>query len=806
MSKTRFFLIIILAVLVLSPAANSANAQANSVAITVRAGFDGFYEDAQWIPVRITLSNTGSDINGEVVVAAPRYDGTTAEYVRPVEMPAGSRKEVFMYVTVEGYVSKITVLYRNGRDVLGNASARVTQTSPSDLIYGVLASSPSTYNILGDIDPVNGQARVATLTVEDLPPAAQAWRGLDVLIISDIDTGLLNAEQKDALKAWLSSGGRLITVAGPNWQKLAAGLADILPIVPTGTRTLSSFATLGSYASDVAPGGSLISATGDLQSSSAVVVSAGGVPLVAERLYGYGKSILFTFDPALSPIKNWRGIEGVYRNVLAVSTDRPGWSSTYRNWYNAGEAVNAIPGIGLPHPLQVCTFLGGYVFVIGPLNYVLLRRLKRRELAWITIPSMVLLFTAITYIAGFGLRGTRPTLHRLTVAQVWENSDRAQIESLIGIFSPRRSEYDLQVDGDMLLRPLPSDTYYRSVNLSLDGAQMEQSDASFVRHVRVDVGAITPFVAQGQAAAPRFTSSLTYSISSSRSALEGTITNQSDLTLRDAVVLSAGGAQRVGDIEPGSSVTAKVSLTATRASSISQNTTQILPVGISLSYPSTYYSGYDTTIEDILGTTSYYDDRETYRRYSLLTWLFDPYSTGGRGGGTYLVGWSDVSPVQASLVGDSFNVEDKTIYLIRLDPQVVVSDGIITVPPGLMTWELIDPGQNGGGAPYDSYLSQGYFSLRFRPSIVLDYNSVSSLTLHFTSYGATGQAPLLVSLWDQQEGVWVELKNLNWGDTVIKSPARFVGGDGRIDARLESPSFSTSVSVEALDFTLEVQR
>jgi hypothetical protein len=806
MSKARLLLATALILGILPLTASPARAQANSVTITVRAGFDGFYEDAQWIPIRITLSNTGSDADGMVVVAAPRYDGSTAEYVRPVELPAGSRKEVFMYAIVEGYVSRIAVSYRAGRNALGSATARVSQTSASDLIYGVLAASPSTFNVLSQVDPINGQARIAQLTIEDLPPAAQAWRGLDVLVISDVDTGQLNAEQKDALKAWLSSGGRLIAVGGPTWQKMAAGLADILPILPDSTQTLTSFNALGAYAGDTIPGGSLIVATGNLQPGSAVLASAGNVPLLAERSYGYGKSILLTFDPALSPLKGWRGIEGIYRNLLALAIDRPGWSSTYRNWYNAGEAVNAIPGIGLPHPLQVCVFLGGYVFVIGPLNYVLLRRLKRRELAWITIPFFVLLFTGITYIAGYGLRGTRPTLHRLTVAQVWENSDRAQIESLIGIFSPRRAEYDLQVDGDLLLRPLPSDAYYRSGNISVGDAQMEQSDSSFVRHVRVDVGAITPFVAQGQAPAPKFTSALTYSVTNSRSVLEGTITNLSDLTLRDAVILSSGGAQQVGDVAPGDSVTAKVFLNASRATSIWQNNTQVLPSGVTLSYPTSYYSGYDTTVEDILGTSTYYDDRETYRRYSLLTWMFDPYSTGGRGSGTYLVGWSNTSPVQASLVGDRFNVEDKTMYLIRLNPQVVVSGGNITLPPGLMTWELIDPGQSGGGSPYDSYIGQGYFALRFRPALVQDYQSVASLTMHLKSYGSSGPAPLLISLWDQEEGLWIELKSLNYGDTIIQSPKRFVGSDGRIDVRVESPSYATSVSIEALDFTLVVQR
>ena len=128
------------------------------------------------------------------------------------------------------------------------------------------------------------------------------------------------------------------------------------------------------------------------------------------------------------------------------------------------------------------------------------------------------------------------------------------------------------------------------------------------------------------------------------------------------------------------------------------------------------------------------------------------------------------------------------------------------MPPGLMTWELIDPGQGGGGSPYDSYIGQGYFALRFRPALVLDYQSVASLTIHLKSYGSSGPVPLLVSLWDQEEGVWIELKNLQWGDTIIKSPRRFVGSDGRIDVRVESPSYTTSVSIEALDFTLVVQR
>jgi len=808
MSRSDLLLALAIILALLAPAASAAQAQqGNQVILTVRAGFDGYYEDALWIPVRVTLENNGPDVpEGKVVILAPRYDGSAVEYSRPVELPSGARKELFMYVIVEGYVSKLNVAYMNGSQTLGSNSARLTQTSNTDLTYGVLAASPSTFNVLASVDPVNGQARLAQLTIEDLPPAAQAWRALDVLVIADVDTGQFAPEQQDALKAWVSGGGRLIVVGGPGWQKVVPGLSDLLPLLPARTQTVSNLSPLGAYVGESAPNASTILSTGALQLGSATLISAEGQPLLIERLYGFGKVDMLTFDPALAPLKGWRGMEGVYRNLMATPSDRPGWSGNYRNWYNAGEAVNAIPGIGLPHPLQICIFLGGYVFVVGPLNYALLRRLKRRELAWLTIPAAVILFTGITYVAGFGLRGTRPTLHRLTVAQVWENSDRAQVESLIGIFSPRRDEYDLQVDGDLLLRPLPSDTYYRSVSLSLDGVTMEQSDAAFIRNVRVDVGAITPFVAQGQVVAPKFSSELTYSVRGSVATLEGTIANLSGLTLRDAVILSAGGSQKIGDVAPGQVLNASVALSASRATSIWQNATQVLPAGSPVSYVSSGYSNYDTTIDDIFGSTSYYDDRETYRRYSMLTWLFDPYSTGGRGSGTYLVGWTDDSPVQASLVGDTFNVSDKTFYIIRFEPKVIVSAGTITIPPGLMTWQLVDPGTVGGGSPYDSYVSQGYFTMRFKPAVVPDFQSVKSLTMHLTSYGASGAVPLTVSLWDQLEGSWVEVNNLNWGNTAIRSAERFVGNDGRIDVRVESPSYQNSASIETLDFTLLVQR
>ncbi|MBI4631456.1 MAG: hypothetical protein HY740_07040 [Chloroflexi bacterium] len=191
----------------------------------------------------------------------------------------------------------------------------------------------------------------------------------------------------------------------------------------------------------------------------------------------------------------------------------------------------------------------------------------------------------------------------------------------------------------------------------------------------------------------------------------------------------------------------------------------------------------------------------------LASWLF-AYNNGGRGSGTYLIGWTDKSPLDATLTNSSYSVQDQTMYIVRVEPQVVVVNAsTITVPPGLMTWEIIDPGPTGNNAtPYDSRLSGGYFSLRFKPVVRVDFNSVNSLVLHLTSYGSTGAPSLTLSLWDHNSNAWVKIDNIVWGDNTIGDASRYVGDDGRVDVKVESLRAQTPANIEAMDFTLTVQR
>jgi len=785
-----------------------AQAEGQPITLSLHAGFDGYYKETRWMPVRIEVANDGPDVRGTLTIASPRSYGGEAIFTRQLELPTQSRREIFLYIPPEGTLTNLKVSLLNGKTELAVATARLVGASATDLIYGVLANSPSSFNNLVDVDPISGSAFVAQLEIADLPPVGQGWEALDVLVVSDMDMGSLSPEQHTALADWITGGGRLIVAGGPAWQKTAAGLSDLLPISPTAARTLNNFDALGTFAASAAPEGSAVAATGQKTADATILTQAGNVPLIVSRPLGFGQVTFLAIDPAFAPFKGWDGFEGLFSNILATPVERPNWADGFKDWSSASSAVNALPGLDLPSSFQICGFLGIYLVVAGPLNYLLLKRVKRRELAWLTVPGLALLFSGIAYLTGYQLRGAQATLHQLSIVQVWPDSDYAQVDELVGLVSPRRQSYTLQFTENFLARPLPADYTYTTTTGSLT---LEQSDQTQIAGIRADIGAIKAFVAQGQVPAPRFDSQLTLDFSGNSPRLTGTVTNQSNLTLTDAVLLGPGGLMRLGDFPPGKSQNVSIPLLNMRATSVAQNNAApVFPV-IGGAKPLPYSPGSvsDSTIDDILGNTNYYNDKQAYRRYSLLAAAIQSYGGGSRGSGVYLAGWTSKAPVSAEVVNRSFVTEDVTLYLVSLPPTFNLGEGVFIIPPGLMTWAVVDPGQSGSPAPYDMSVYAGYtYALRFSPAHSMPFGQVTQLTLHLSSssYGITGVAPVRIELWDFTENTWVEENPVIWGDNKISAPARFVSPAGEIQVRVTNPASAvSSVDLETLDFTLFVE-
>ncbi len=784
--------------------------------VTARFGFDGYYRDQAWTPLYLTLTNSGPDRTVQVRVSATTYTGGSLWFVREVELASGTTRDLSLYIVLEGYSSGLDIEVYDGDQRVAEATATTSSVTTNDLVYGVVAADPSAFGPLGQIDPLSGAGYVAQIALEDLPDTAAAYGSLDVLIFSDVDTGALSAGQIKAIEGWLSAGGRLWVTGGPGWQKTAAGLTGVLPLVPSGTTTLDDTGVLASFANRAdSPGPGLLVATGTRSDDAIVRVAAGDVPLLVERLVGVGKVEYLAFDPGTSPVQEWTGTGDVFRKMLSLAQDKPTWANGFStNIASAVEAAGYLPDLQLASPFLICGLLAAYVGLIGPVNYVILRVMKRRQLAWVTIPATVILFSCATYIVGFTMAGRRAIVHEVSVVQGLAGTTTGRADMAVGLYSPSRRDYDLIMPEGILARPADGYGYSTTPqDSSINGLRIEVGDRYRVRALRTDVAAVSSLIAQGSAELPAVSVTLTAQFSGSGTQLTGEVVNNSTETLRDAVILVPGSKQRLGDLAPGAHAPISVFITGGRAPQAPLNS--VAPPGVQVT--SSTFGGYvaagDTTIDDILGTTpysyTYYDDIRTARRYALLNSVMNNYS-GTRGAGIYLAAWSDKAPFTVGVEDAPFDTRAETLYLLRLPATIQPGQNgsQITLSPDFMVWQPLDQQTSGGSyGPYDIYLyDSDQLAFLFRPAQPVAYTTVDEVVVHLDeASGLTGQANVTVDIWNYATGAWETIPNIAWGDTQLSTPVAFVGPGGEVQLRLSGQPGGYA-SVARIDATVVLSK
>jgi hypothetical protein len=729
------------------------------VAMDARVGFDGFCKDGQWLPIHVEVENTGADLDVTVKAAYTNgNDGETSTSI-DVALAAGSRKEFFLYIFMQGFAREFRVSVMDGKRVLETVNLTSNCLTAENMVIGVISDTPAAFDVLSDVKPLAGFTRLAHLTVSDLPDKAQAWSTLDALVISNVDTGILTPEQKDALETWIASGGKLFVAGGLRWQETVAGINEFLPIDVKRTQTAFDLSELQAYVEDQSPleAGAVLS-VGAKREGAQVLVEQDGVPLLVQKQLGFGSVYFFAADPALEPLSDWEGMSDLYLRLLAYRAPTPRWfnGAAWYN-YNASQALGAIPQLGLPSVMYVICLLGLYVIIIGPLNFLLLRRAKRRELAWVTIPVLVAVFSCLAYGTGFFFRGTTPILNRLVLAQAWDGVDQARVRALVGVYSPLRARYDLEA----ALNFLPSPFAGENGNIQANGnwALVQNGTETILPDVRVEIGGMKAVTLDGKIPSLPITHDLVLEVGRTNPSLSGTIVNQSDFILRDAYLITPSGWNSLGDIGAGRSKFVSRSLVVD-----TNNTTAPLFDPYSM-------FGYGAPFPQ--------NDIVSARRFAFLqTVMSYDYQRVDTNWGIYLLGWADQPVLPVSLRDHKSDSVDTMLYIHSLTPNVKISATSIKIPISLMTWES----NSLSASPYyTSSIPPGGYELRFKPAFPIPFREVESLMLTLFTSALPGE--LTVSTWDFDRQTWVPVSRTSQS-MAIPSPARYVSSSGEVRLKI----------------------
>lgn len=508
---------------------------------------DGHARTGSWVAIDIRLRNDGPAIVGELRLAGGTQGRT--RFSTPVDLPTQSDQLYRMYVQPPTFGRELAIDLVEGPTTIASTKATFTLHDPQQLVVGVVAERPG--EIIGGLDLLPNQNAVAPLTVAldtgDLPERVEAWGTLDRLIWQDIDSSRLSPAQLEALRGWIAGGGRLVIAGGTTGPSgLSAFPDDILPYRPVATTDIDP-ASLTGLLGEIPPGATTLPAlTGELTAGRALA-AAGDRTVAAERTYGSGSVTILGFDPTVGWMGDTDAGEQLWRRLLPARTVG---GPVVTDDSQIVSAVSQLPALALPPIGGLVVLLGAYILLIGPINYLVLNRLDRREWAWVTMPVLIAAFAAGAYGFGSFLRGSDLIINEVAIVRGAPGATDGVAQVYLGVFSPSRGTYQLRVPGGALLSsPISGDFFGgdgRTATLDV-----LQGDPARVRDLGVGFGSLRTVRAETPVDVPLIETDIR--LEDGR--LVGTVRNASTETLLKPAVVLGGTVATLPDLAPGASAT-----------------------------------------------------------------------------------------------------------------------------------------------------------------------------------------------------------------------------------------------------------
>ena len=749
------------------------------IEMRVNAGFDTFFRPGHWTPLRLSVANHGESISGRIVVR-PETSGTVVgnAFSTPIDLPAGARKTATLYIQARSFPDSLRLeLIDADGNVRATKEAGLNDLALGDQLVAVIRGANSSLPNLSALHIGGGIAELALWQVHELPDQAPALESLDFIVFVNSESEELTAAQHTALRRWLANGGHLILLGGPLAARTTTGFEDILPLDLGESQSVDNLAALARYAGDYGEtlAARAIVVSGAAREGAQVLAAQDGMPLLLRRAVGAGALDYLAADPTLEPLASWDKLEWLWKRLLVTREPHPAWTRGITKPEAGAEAVANLPGVDLLPPLQaLCLFLAFYILLIGPANYFILTRLNRAGFAWLTIPLVIIAFTVIAWTVGFNLRGAEILVSRLTLVQAHADVDEARVDQLVGLLSPRRATYSLEAPAGHFLAVAgatsPS-TIFAS-NTIQTSTEISQGTRFGAADFTIDGGIFANFAIQGSVPKPAIDGAFALEFDALETGrivatYRGVVRNDSDITLRDARLLSHGIAYRLErDLAPGDIVA--IDGDQLRADN-RDFASQPQPLELNAAPPDfgtmtfSTTGGRNATIREIQGerylrTRAFInahtaEENQAAREQSFLaSFARDVFASSGRGQKLYLIGYADEWARDLEIKGAAWSAIDTTLYIIEMDVERRLPRPQSTLASEHFSWmSRLRDGAAFSGTDNFSMYEQQFVEFLIAPLQGMALDSVQRMLLEVDRSGGYAQS-LDILLWDWTAG------------------------------------------------------
>ena len=317
------------------------------------------------------------------------------------------------------------------------------------------------------------QAHPTVIATEDLPREFISYDQLDAVVIGDSPLNQLAEEQARALRLWVASGGLLVVTGAADVAGIRAiGLDSIMPVEAQATTTVASLPELTEVYGSFDSPERLALMTSRSKPDAHTLLGSQDNPIVAERSHGSGLVRFVAINPKLNPYRAWTAAKDLWTDLLLPAAET---KPKHINWVTTGRRGNLssnrwgvqgflfhLAEIAPPSPKYVLLFLLAYVLALGPINYLVLRWRRKTDLAWLTIPAVVVTFAVVSITVAQIGRGADSIVADSSLVELHQRDGISRVASGLLMMPATKRTQELSFEG--------RDTYVNDVHNGNQGS------------------------------------------------------------------------------------------------------------------------------------------------------------------------------------------------------------------------------------------------------------------------------------------------------------------------------------------------
>lgn len=453
-------------------AATPAMAQPGDAGIeSVAIGFDGQIVLGRWVPVSVSLTDSlkapGNRIqietlDGDAVPIRYSHDGPLEDHEGLIRIGRAAG----VTVRVLNEQDEILASRRFGLDELRESHAFLPGTTKLTLYIG-LASKDQQESLQLE-RPLSDQSVIIS-SYRQLPANWVGYESVNTVVIAPLQVpkGDFDQTRVDALDQWVRSGGRSLITGGAAFATFFdSGFSSLSPGNLLENTSIDDTGAIELFASAtdqlVKDGGPVLPLTAiEFAADRKTFGSAGGYPLIAHWIHGFGRVSFVALDFTSEPVSSWDG----RRRLLALAVDDSGGGDGDATQHNQSGRVSHIGYTDMVGQLRaamdqfkrvpfitftlVALLVGLFILAIGPGDFFFLRKVTgRMEMTWLTFTLICVAFCGLAWFLATKMKSSETELNQVEIVDIDSITGQSRGTVWTHVYSPGTENYDISMPAE----------------------------------------------------------------------------------------------------------------------------------------------------------------------------------------------------------------------------------------------------------------------------------------------------------------------------------------------------------------------